>query len=191
MITQPLSAAPAPQAPALPLASAPSLRHLAEQVEAAAAAPMDQLAQRLELAFAAALADSDLVPMQARRGQPDRYTRHLLHADPHGRFAIVALVWGPGQFSPVHGHHTWCAYAVLGGELTETTYSYDAQTGLATPRATENLQAGATRFGYAGLTAVHKLGNAGDNVAVSLHIYGIDGARVGTHVNRLVPATQH
>jgi predicted metal-dependent enzyme (double-stranded beta helix superfamily) len=138
-----------------------------------------------------ACADDSLVPPAARVATPDRYSRHLLHADALGRFAIVLLTWGPGQFSPVHGHHTWCSYVVLEGRLSETTYAYDAASGLARPLATEVLERGGRRFEYAGLSAVHKLGNAEDNVGLSLHIYGIDGARVGTHVNRLVPSTQH
>jgi hypothetical protein len=50
---------------------------------------------------------------------------------------------------------------------------------------------GAMRFEYAGLSGVHKLGNAEDNIGLSLHIYGIDGARVGSHVNRLVLSANH
>lgn len=185
LITPPSSLAAPPQAPTA------GLRYLADHVQAAICAPVDEMAERMEIVFSAAVADRGLVPAEKRRANPERYTRHILHADPGGRFCIVALVWGPGQFSPVHGHHTWCAYAVLGGTLTETTYSYDAQTGLATPVASETLKFGASRFEYAGLSAVHKLGNAEDNVALSLHIYGIDGARVGTHVNRLVKPAHH
>ncbi|HEX4326990.1 MAG TPA: cysteine dioxygenase family protein [Burkholderiales bacterium] len=168
-----------------------ALRHLVRLVEAAAAAPIIELAGRLDLAYAAVRADDSLLPAAARQAAPDRYARHLLHTDPQGRFTIVALAWGPGQFSPVHGHHTWCSYTVLEGRLSETSYAWDAAGGLARPLATEVLERGARRCEYAGLTGVHKLGNAEDNVALSLHIYGIDGARVGTHVNRLVPSTQH
>ncbi|MDB5806313.1 MAG: cysteine dioxygenase type [Betaproteobacteria bacterium] len=168
-----------------------ALRHLVRLVEAAIAAPIGELAERLDLAYAVAHADDSLVPAAARVAAPDRYARHLLHADAQGRFAILALAWGPGQFSPVHGHYTWCSYAVLDGRLSETTYDYDAASGLARPLGTEVLARGARRCEYAGLSAVHKLGNAEDNVALSLHIYGIDGARVATHVNRVVPSTQH
>jgi len=182
MIASPFAIGPGPQAPTA------GLRYLADHVRAAITAPIDEMAERMEIVLTAAIGDRDLVPAEARRAQPGSYARHLMHADPEGRFSIVALAWGPGQFSPVHAHHTWCAYAVIGGTLTETTYQYDAQSGIATPRATENLNFGASRFEYAGLSAVHKLGNAGDNVAVSLHIYGIDGPRIATHVNRLVHA---
>ena len=182
MVVTPHLAESAPQAPTS------GLRYLADHVEAAICAPVTEMAERMEIVFSAAVLDRSLVPEQARRAQPGSYARHLLHADPQGRFSIVALAWGPGQFSPVHAHHTWCSYAVVSGTLTETTYEYDARSGIATPLASEELGFGASRFEYAGLSAVHKLGNAGDNVAVSLHIYGIDGPRIATHVNRLVHA---
>jgi predicted metal-dependent enzyme (double-stranded beta helix superfamily) len=164
----------------------PGLRFLVSQVDAACLATMDEMPTRMAAALAAVAGDAELVPEAARRSDPLRYTRHLLHADPLGRFAIVSLVWGPGQFSPVHGHHAWCAYAVQSHALTETRYLWDAGTRLAAPAECVRLDQGATSFAYAGLDAVHKLGNGGDNDALSIHIYGLDGARVGSHVNRLV-----
>jgi len=147
---------------------------------------MDEMPGRMAAAFAAVAGDAGLVPPEARRPAQARYVRHLLHADPLGRYAIVSIVWGAGQFSPVHGHHTWCAYSVRHGALLETAYAYDAATGCAKPAGHRALRAGAACFAYAGLDAIHKLGNGGDNDALSVHIYGLDGARVGTHVNRLV-----
>jgi len=41
-------------------------------------------------------------------------------------------------------------------------------------------------FGHAGLDQIHRLGNAGVRPAISLHIYGVDGDRIRTHVNRMV-----
>jgi len=163
------------------------LRYLADHADAACRAAMDEMPQRMAEGFAAVLGDAGLVPPTARLADPQRYKRHLLHADPLGRFSIVALVWGPGQFSPVHGHHAWCAYGVHAGRLAETSFSYDAAAGVAEPTGRVTRAAGAVSFAYAGLTDIHKLGNDGDNDALSIHIYGLDGARVGTHVNRVVP----
>ena len=163
------------------------LRYLADHADAACRAAMDEMPQRMAEGFAAVLGDAGLIPLVARVADPHRYNRHLLHADPLGRFAIVALVWGPGQFSPVHGHHAWCAYGVHAGRLSETGFSYDAVAGVAVPAGRAIRAKGAASFAYAGLTDIHKLGNDGDNEALSIHIYGLDGARVGTHVNRVVP----
>lgn len=165
-----------------------SCARLVEHVhDAACCAPMDEMADRMQAGLAAVRGAPDLIPAAARRGDPARYARHLLHADPAGRFSVVALVWGRGQFSPVHGHHAWCAYMVADGELTETSFTYDVANHSAVPTAVSRHAAGTTSFAFAGLDAIHKLGNGGDNDALSIHVYGVDGARAGSHVNRLVP----
>ncbi|MEK0094852.1 cysteine dioxygenase family protein, partial [Bordetella pertussis] len=69
--------------------------------------------------------DELLTPAQ-QAGNAEHYARHLLYAHPLGRFSIVALAWQPGQCTPVHGHFTWCAYAVLRGAMQEEQYDWDA-----------------------------------------------------------------
>ena len=56
-----------------------------------------------------------------RTGDPARYLSHLLHAEPDGSFSIVAMVWLPGQVTPVHDHVTWCVFGVLQGAEHEGT----------------------------------------------------------------------
>ena len=162
------------------------LRRIAELTDAACRAPMDEMPGRMRAALAGVAGDAGLVPAAACRPDPHGYTRYVLYADPLGRFTILSLVWAGGQFSPVHGHHTWCAYAVHEGELSETAFSYTAAAGTAAPLGTVRRNAGAVSFAYAGLDDIHKLGNGCDNVARSIHIYGLDAARVGSHVNRVV-----
>lgn len=121
------------------------------------------------------------------------YTRHVLHADPKGRFAVAALIWAPQQFSPVHAHYTWCAYRVLSGVLSETHYAWDASTERAYAFNSLERGVGQSACGHAGLELIHRLGNAGQSgadPAVSLHVYGIDAERIGTHVNRVLASTQ-
>jgi predicted metal-dependent enzyme (double-stranded beta helix superfamily) len=112
------------------------------------------------------------------------YTRHIVYGDPAGRFTILALIWGAGQFSPVHAHQTWCGYVVCDHALTETEYAFEA--GRAVPLRTVERQRGYCCFGQAGLDQIHRLGNAGARPAISLHVYGVDPALVATHVNRMV-----
>jgi predicted metal-dependent enzyme (double-stranded beta helix superfamily) len=121
-------------------------------------------------------------------GDPDCYRRHLLVADPLGRYAVAALVWQAGQASPVHGHHTWCAYAVIEGTLSETLFAWDADTNRAVQTRRHERSRGAVSFVGPGRGAIHQLGNASatGQTAVSLHVYGVPGARISTHVNDLV-----
>jgi len=119
-------------------------------------------------------------------GDPERYVRHLLHADPLGRFSVMALIWHPGQRTPVHGHRTWCAYLVLQGELREARFAWQADRDCAVLNDTVTRHAGQTLAAPAGLADIHSLGNDSDAVAVSIHVYGVRGEQISTHVNHLV-----
>jgi predicted metal-dependent enzyme (double-stranded beta helix superfamily) len=131
---------------------------------------------------------ADLLTDAQREGGLDCYRRHLLVADPLGRYAVAALVWQPGQASPVHGHHTWCAYTVVEGTLSETLFAWDANTNRAVQTRRHDRARGAVSFVGAGRGAIHQLGNATatGRTALSLHVYGVPGAHISTHVNDLV-----
>jgi len=145
-------------------------------------------ARLMRAALSQAVAEDVLLTPAQREGAVNAYRRHLLIADRHGRYAAAALVWQPGQASPVHGHHTWCGYAVLDGMLSETLYAWDETAGCAIPSRTQPRAAGAVSYVRAGLTAVHRLANTGTRPAVSLHVYGVSAEKIATHVNRLVSA---
>ncbi|MFK4447029.1 putative metal-dependent enzyme (double-stranded beta helix superfamily) [Caballeronia udeis] len=132
--------------------------------------------------------EAGLLSDAQREGGADCYRRHLLAADPLGRYAVAALVWQAGQASPVHGHHTWCAYTVIEGTLSETLYAWDANANRAVETRRHERTRGAVSFVGAGRGAIHQLGNASTagQTAVSLHIYGVPAARISTHVNDLV-----
>lgn len=129
----------------------------------------------------------DALPPELRAGSPDNYCRHVAYADPCGRFTIVYLVWRPGQHSPVHGHKTWCAYRVLQGTMSETLYSWDTVTQVLSPNGQITRRPGDIFTAAPGLQQTHRLGNDGDGVAISLHIYGVAGENISTGVNLLPP----
>lgn len=146
-------------------------------------------ARTMRIALAEATADPDLLEPEQREGSTERYRRHLLAADPHGRYAIAALVWLPQQASPVHAHHTWCGYAVLDGTLSETVFTWDGAQHCASAARTQARKTGAVSFVRGGRDGIHRLGNCSDAAAVSLHIYGVPGAQIATHVNDIVRAS--
>ncbi|HEY0296895.1 MAG TPA: cysteine dioxygenase family protein [Bordetella sp.] len=131
----------------------------------------------------------DALPRALRDGSPDRYCRHVAYADPSGRFTIVYLVWRPGQYSPVHGHKTWCAYRVLQGEMSETLYDWDPATQDLSVNSRITRKPGDIFTAMPGLQQTHCLGNGGSGVAISLHVYGVAEAHIATGVN-LLPARQ-
>jgi predicted metal-dependent enzyme (double-stranded beta helix superfamily) len=143
-------------------------------------------AEQIVTALRAAVVWQDLLTADQRMPQGSCYARHLLHEDPAGRYTIVAIVWDPGQFSPSHGHHAWCAYAVHENALEETLYAWDDAEQTARPIAVDVRPPGYGCFARAGLDQIHRLGNSGTEPGISIHVYGVDGARVRTHVNRVV-----
>ncbi|WP_153075087.1 cysteine dioxygenase [Paraburkholderia bonniea] len=147
-------------------------------------------AQGVRAALASAIAAPALLTPAQREGAPDCYRRHLLAADPQGRYAIVALVWMPGQMSPVHGHQTWCGYTVLEGTLTETLFSWNQTTEHASAVRSHPRNTGAISFTHAGRGGIHQLGNASHAPAVSLHVYGVAGPEIATRVNDLVAVAE-
>jgi predicted metal-dependent enzyme (double-stranded beta helix superfamily) len=169
-------------------APAAGLGQLAAEITGACDGAPDRMVQRMIAALRAAAADPILLTAEQCLTRPDGYARHVLYADPHGRFTILALVWAGGQFSPVHAHDTWCAYAVHRGALAETLFRFDAATTQALPLRTETRRAGYGCFARSGLEQVHRLGNAGLEPAISIHVYGVDAAQVCSHVNRVLDA---
>jgi predicted metal-dependent enzyme (double-stranded beta helix superfamily) len=145
-----------------------------------------EFAHRIRAALTQAVLDPTLLSSTQREGASETYRRHLLAADPHGRYALVALVWQPGQASPVHAHQTWCGYAVIEGTLTETAYHWNETTDCAAETRMQLREAGAVSYTRAGTTGIHKLSNGSTTPAISLHLYGVGGTQIATHVNDLV-----
>ena len=75
-----------------------------------------------------------LTPAQ-REGDPAGYLSHLLHAEPDGSFSIVAMVWLPGQVTPIHDHVTWCVFGVLQVASSTRSFSRACPGDLAEPAA--------------------------------------------------------
>jgi predicted metal-dependent enzyme (double-stranded beta helix superfamily) len=185
-----------PAAPASGPASRQSaaLEQLCRELDAAFSAaergPRASFGQRVRLALQRAIADPGLLRPDQRASNPQSYCRHLLAADPLDRYAIAALVWAPGQASPVHGHRTWCGYAVMEGTLEETLYRWDALEHCAIKTRRHPRPPGAVSYVDAGRGAIHQLGLPADAAAraVSLHVYGVAGEQISTHVNDLLAA---
>lgn len=113
------------------------------------------------------------------------YRQHILHVEPDGSFSIVALVWLPGQCTPVHDHVSWCVVGVHLGEEHETVYHIhggDSDPHLVATRRGIN----ATRSVATLLPPgdIHQVRNGGTGVAVSLHIYGADIGVLGSSIRR-------
>lgn len=130
-------------------------------------------------------AAGDLLDAEHQVGRPDRYEQHVLHIEHDGAFSIVALVWRPGQATPIHDHVSWCVVAVLEGTERETIYELHDHVALPHVVAvqTRSNPAG-TVCGFAPPGDIHAVENEGPGNAISLHVYGADIAALGTSIRR-------
>jgi predicted metal-dependent enzyme (double-stranded beta helix superfamily) len=117
---------------------------------------------------------------------PQRYCRHLLFNDPQAGYAVIAIVWTPGQMSPVHAHRTWCAFGVHRGWLAETYFERKGD--IVTPTNCTPSGPGRTGCAAADPDTIHRLANLGTEEAVSIHVYGVGFDDFGTGVNEVYAA---
>lgn len=113
------------------------------------------------------------------RSDPSGYARNLIHAEPDGSLSLYAIVWLPGQWTPVHDHGSWGVVGVVEGVLEERSYvrlstERDADDGIALARGgTILLRHGAVTSFVPNPDHIHVTGVPPDRPrAVSLHLYG-------------------
>jgi 3-mercaptopropionate dioxygenase len=124
------------------------------------------------------LPSPEILTPEQRAGTPDAAASHTLHVAPDGSFSIIAIVWRPGQITPIHDHTTWCVFGVIQGVEHEDVY--DVNLNLIESRDEVAGHVG----GFAPPGDIHRVHNTSDEVAISIHIYGTDITRVGSSARR-------
>ncbi len=170
-----------------PVGRTRALRRLTRSLDALVAANTDPevIAQRVGMLLRPALADPGLLEQRHQEPAPDRYRQHLVHVHPEGRYSIVALVWKPGQATPIHDHLCWCVVGVWRGYERETTY--DLHTDGGTPYLLERRSV-LTGPGDVSVLVppeedIHRVENGGRELAISMHVYGDDISVLGSSIN--------
>jgi 3-mercaptopropionate dioxygenase len=126
----------------------------------------------------------EILTPRERAGDPDAYQCHVLHVEPDGSFSVTAMVWRPGQITPIHDHVTWCVFGVVQGAEYEELYALDAD-------ERHLIEVGRSRndvgevSGFAPPGDIHRVRNHGDDVAISIHVYGADITRLGSSIRRV------
>ena len=116
----------------------------------------------------------------------DQYRQHLLYVPPSRRMSVVALVWRPGQQTPIHDHIAWCVVGVYRGVERETRYR------LVDERGEHCVQVVGTVDAYPGHVEalvppaedIHHVAAGGDEITISIHVYGADIEGRGTSIYR-------
>jgi predicted metal-dependent enzyme (double-stranded beta helix superfamily) len=125
----------------------------------------------------------DVLTAEQRIGDPERYRSYPLHTEPDGSFSVVALVWRPGQVTPIHDHVTWCVFGVVQGVEHEELFTLDEERGSLVAAGTSTNRTGDVN-GFAPPGDIHRVRNVGDDTAISIHVYGTDVSRIGSSVRR-------
>jgi len=129
------------------------------------------------------LPSPEILTDEQRDGNPDGYRSYPLHIEPDGSFSVVALVWRPAQVTPIHDHVTWCVFGVVQGIEHEELFRLDEEQDVLVEAGTSTNRAGEVS-GFAPPGDIHRVRNAGDETAISIHIYGTDVSRIGSSVRR-------
>lgn len=127
------------------------------------------------------LADPSFLAPEFREPWQDRYRSHLLVVAPSRRFSVVSLVWLPDQRTPIHDHICWCVVGVLQGLEREERFGLRADNGMAGEQARWLVPLGDEAVPPSHTCAlvppeenIHRVRNAGDGLAISIHVYGDD-----------------
>jgi predicted metal-dependent enzyme (double-stranded beta helix superfamily) len=127
------------------------------------------------------LPDTSILTADQLRGDQHCYQTHLVHAEPDGSFSIAAMVWLPGQRTPIHDHVAWCVTGVIQGAEYEEVYDSSLRV------VARNTNPAGSVSGFAPPGDIHRVTNCGASVAVSMHVYGADISRLGSSIRREYP----
>ncbi|RVT96838.1 cysteine dioxygenase [Rhodovarius crocodyli] len=158
-----------------------SLNAMLAAIDEACRTPLEGREVRVADAMAPFLDDPELLADVSCPECPDHYIRHLLHEGED--YGVVALVWRPGQMSPVHAHKSWCAFGMHRGIMTEHYYAPGEP-----PRLTAaHLRLpGDVSHGPARDDLIHRLANCCSETAVSIHVYGLAYEKFATDLNLIL-----
>jgi predicted metal-dependent enzyme (double-stranded beta helix superfamily) len=166
------------------LSAIPQVELLATRIGAAVGLAPAAMAGEIRSALKEAIARTDWLPPERRRASHENYARHVLYADPDGRFSVLSIVWDHGQMSPIHGHYCWCAVGIYQGSLTENYY-HDAVTGGVPVLVSSATRTAGTLSFDPAASGIHRLANHSGTPAISLHVYGIGKGGISAGVNRI------
>ena len=116
----------------------------------------------------------------------DTYRQHLLYVSPSRRLSVVALVWLPGQRTPIHDHVSWCIVGVYEGRERETRYRAVEVDGVdhLEPVGSVDAAPGHVEVIVPSVEDIHAVTAVGEGPTISIHVYGADIERLGSSIYR-------
>jgi predicted metal-dependent enzyme (double-stranded beta helix superfamily) len=146
---------------------------------AALVAELDEITTELPAlahppAVAAALSDylgcTNLLAPRHLRSSSTSYQANVVYVASAGAYSVVALVWRPGQRTPVHNHCSWCVVGVHAGSELERLFSWSH--GRLLERERRRYDVGGNIWMTESDDDIHDV--TASTAAVSIHVYGLD-----------------
>ena len=114
------------------------------------------------------------------QSDPKHYARNAIFFDDSNTMSLFALVWLPGQHTPIHDHGTWGAIGILEGILGESNFIRVDGQGPGANSGIELVSGGEILLSPGSVTSfvpnpdhIHIAGNRSETQrVVSLHLYG-------------------
>jgi len=158
------------------------------QVISANYAPAVNVEKIVPLMFKLLSGDKSFLKPEHFRSDPDHYARNAIFVDDNNLLSLYALVWEPGQWTPIHDHGTWGVVGVHEGVLQESSFIHINASTDQDPDGINLVDGGVILLPPYSVTSfvpnpdhIHVTGNPSpDKRVVSLHLYG--NAMAGFHV---------
>jgi predicted metal-dependent enzyme (double-stranded beta helix superfamily) len=119
----------------------------------------------------------------------DACRRHVLHVSECRRLSVAALVWLPGQQTPIHEHTSWSVAGVYRGIQRQTYYSLIELNWkpCLLPAGTFEASAGHVEVVVPAAENIHSVTAVGQGKTISIHVYGADVERLSSRCYDDVP----
>ncbi len=131
--------------------------------------------------------DNSFLKPEHFKSHSDHYARNAIYIDDNNLMSLYALVWMPGQWTPIHDHGTWGVVGVHEGVLEECSFIYKDEHPGDSLDNIDLVRGGVVLLPPNSVTSfvpnpdhIHISGNPNPNhQVVSLHLYG--NAMAGFH----------
>lgn len=116
--------------------------------------------------------------MPVGKGPRPNHGSYVLHRSPNG-LLVTAVVWGPGDRTGPHDHHTWGMIGVMNNTLQETRFRRLDDRSRQDYAKLERDRVGFFKPGEVSLLIpdvdeIHQMDNPSDRPTVEIHVYGQD-----------------
>jgi predicted metal-dependent enzyme (double-stranded beta helix superfamily) len=120
----------------------------------------------------------EILPLLEESSGNEKWYVARRYDDEDGAYSLQIFVWPPGSWTKVHDHSSWGAYCCAVGSLLEERYERLDDGSVSGHARLEEVwrlawsSADGASTVQPGDGGIHRVGNPGSEVAISVHLYG-------------------